>query len=57
MLLAAHLRNKNGTNMQPILDEGRFSYGSEQQPGSRFHLITASHQDYRKTVDDRSKLR
>lgn len=38
MLLAAHLKNKNSTNMQPR-DKKHFSYVSERQPGSIFMCL------------------
>lgn len=44
MLLAAHLKN-NSTNMQLILDKKHVSYGSEQQPGSHFHVVTVASSD------------
>lgn len=44
MLLAAHLKNKNSTNMQLILDKKHFSYVSEQ-PGSHFHVVTVASSD------------
>lgn len=45
MLLAAHLKNKNSTNMQLILDKKHFSYVSERQPGSHFHVVTVASSD------------
>lgn len=44
MLLAAHLKN-NSTNMQLILDKNHFSYVSERQPGSHFHVVTVASSD------------
>lgn len=45
MLLAAHLKNKNSTNMQLILDKKHFSYASERQPGSLFHVVAVASSD------------